>query len=383
MNGNNLKLKVSAKERGIIQNDQATFNQHKFINDIYECEKQLYIFEARLRELFVKRTVGPTDFPKDFKNSVEYKNYCKEYRKKKTFPNKVDKPDFNLTDFLDAVITTGIVPGTVIGVVVNIIVDIIKHGLVYWPVFAVAIIVMLGSLLFNLSIYNSEKKEYENYCNIVKDTKKYNANATEYNNKRYKHWENEYYNQKQLARKHFDENECVLIDNEADLIRKNKEKVENTLNALYNLRINGILCLHPNYQGLVPISIIYGYFDTGRCSQLQGHEGAYNLYEDEKMKGMIINKLDVVSKQLGKLNSTMVYVGQAIQECNERLSDLESASNRMISSVNTMNSNVSDRLNGVSNQISAIEANTANSAYYSEVGARMSTFNTVYNLLKD
>lgn len=79
----------------------------------------------------------------------------------------------------------------------------------------------------------------------------------------------------------------------------------------------------------------------------------------------------------------MIYVGKAIEECNSRLSDLESAGNRMISYVNNMNSNVSNRLNGVSNQMSAIEANTANSAYYAEVGARMSTFNTVYNLLSD
>ncbi|MGN0522044.1 MAG: hypothetical protein ACI4IQ_05340, partial [Eubacterium sp.] len=204
-----------------------------------------------------------------------------------------------------------------------------------------------------------------------------------YNNERYKYWEDEYYKEKQLARNKFDENECVLIDNEAEMIREIKSEVEATLYELYNLRINGVLCLHPNYQGLIPISIIYGYFDTGRCSQLQGHEGAYNLYEDEKMKGMIINKLDVVSKQLGELNNAMVYVGKAIEECNERLSELESTSERMISSVNSMNSNISNQLNGVSNQMSAIESNTANSAYYAEIGAKMTTFNTVYNLLKD
>lgn len=55
----------------------------------------------------------------------------------------------------------------------------------------------------------------------------------------------------------------------------------------------------------------------------------------------------------------------------------------MISSVNNMNRNVSRSLNGVSNQMSAIEANTANSAYYAEVGARMTAFNTAYNLLKN
>lgn len=231
--------------------------------------------------------------------------------------------------------------------------------------------------------YFSDSNDYKAYLNNVESIKNQNADIVKHNNERYKYWEDEYYREKQLARKSFDENECIIIDNEADRIRQIKAEVKSTLNELYNLRIDGVLCLHPNYMGLIPISIIYGYFDTGRCSQLQGHEGAYNLYEDEKMKGMIISKLDTVSQQLGQLNNTMVYVGKAIEECNERLSELESSSERMISSVNSMNSNVTKQLNGVSNQMSAIESNTANGAYYAEIGAKMATFNTVYNMLKD
>lgn len=102
-----------------------------------------------------------------------------------------------------------------------------------------------------------------------------------------------------------------------------------------------------------------------------------------KMKGIIINKLDVVSRQLGQLQSSMIYVGQAIEECNDRLSELESTSNRIINSVTNMSSNISKQISGVSNQMSAIEESTANSAYYAEVGAMMTTFNTVYNLLND
>lgn len=112
-------------------------------------------------------------------------------------------------------------------------------------------------------------------------------------------------------------------------VKANIEKLETTLSELYSMRINGVLCLHPNYQGLVPVSIIYGYFDTGRCTQLQGHEGAYNLYEDERVKGLIINKLDGISQQLNKINGTMSYVASAIDSCNNRLSTLEDAGRRM------------------------------------------------------
>lgn len=380
MNENNLKVKATSKVKAVSNDNVVVFDQRKFISDIYECEKQLYILDARLRELFVKRTVGPTDFPKDFKKSVQYKNYCKEYKKKKPLPKKPEEPDlFNWLVWVP-VFTVG---GVALGTVIDIIIDIIKGKIVTAPGFYIIVFALIAGIVFSLCGYFSDSNDYKAYLNNVESIKNQNADIVKHNNERYKYWEDEYYREKQLARKSFDENECIIIDNEADRIRQIKAEVKSTLNELYNLRIDGVLCLHPNYMGLIPISIIYGYFDTGRCSQLQGHEGAYNLYEDEKMKGMIISKLDTVSQQLGQLNNTMVYVGKAIEECNERLSELESSSERMISSVNSMNSNVTKQLNGVSNQMSAIESNTANGAYYAEIGAKMATFNTVYNMLKD
>ena len=34
------------------------------------------------------------------------------------------------------------------------------------------------------------------------------------------------------------------------------------------------------------------YLQSGRCYTLEGHEGAYNLYEEEKFKEIILTKLD-------------------------------------------------------------------------------------------
>ncbi len=374
MSENNFTIKATARNQSPMQSD-GVFNQHKFISDIYECEKKRYILVKRIDELD-KELLGPQR--PAFKPSYEYDNYCKEVKKKKSFPQKVEPLGENA--FIDALLeytpVLGIV-GAIVGVVFDFIFDSLVSGLI---VFIIAIII---GIVIGICKYVNDKTEYNNYLSEIASIKTQNADIVKYNNERYKYWENERHKRYVKTIDEFEQNTKPIIEREQEQVLHQLCAVYDTLEMLYNLRVNGVLCLHPNYQGLVPISIIYGYFDTGRCSQLQGHEGAYNLYEDEKMKGMIINKLDIVSQQLGQLNSTMVYVGQAIEECNERLSDLESASNRMISSVNNMNSNVSDRLNGVSNQMSAIEANTANSAYYAEVGARMSTFNTVYNLLSD
>lgn len=381
MSENNLKVKVTVKEQNLAQNDNLVFNQHTFISDIYECEKQKYILEEMRRSTMVKWGGPILSENLNFEHTSYYKKYCNDCKKKKPFPNKVSPPKTESIEFIGDYILEYTPITALGGVIAGIIFDIAsnswKAGLV---VFIVAIII---GIVLGIYKYVNEKDKYNGYLKEVDSVKKQNLEIDKYNQGRYKYWKEQLIKDNDELRENFMKNERPIIAREKKEIELQLSAVYDTLEMLYNLRINGVLCLHPNYQGLVPISIIYGYFDTGRCTQLQGHEGAYNLYEDEKMKGMIINKLDIVSQQLGQLNNSMTYVVQAIQECNERLSDLESASDRMINSVNNMNNNVTSRLNGVSNQMIAIEENTANSAYYAEVGARMTTFNTVYNLLND
>ena len=378
MSENNFAIKATARNQSPMQSD-GVFNQHKFISDIYECEKKRYILVKRIDELD-KELLGPQR--PAFKPSYEYDNYCKEVKKKKSFPEKVQNPD----DFFSSIedyIYFSLFLGVILAFIIDIIIDIVKKIFFFAPGFYVIIVAVILGFIVGVNNYAKDKSEYGNYLNEVESIKKQNADIVKYNNERYKYWENERHKRYVMSIDEFEQNTKPIIEREQEQALHQLCAVYNTLEMLYNLRVNGVLCLHPNYQGLVPISIIYGYFDTGRCSQLQGHEGTYNLYEDEKMKGMIIGKLNVVLKQLNQLNRSMIYVGKAIEKCKSRLYDLESAGNRMISSVNNMNSNVSNRLKGVSNQMSAIEANTANSAYYAEVGARISTFNTVYNFLRD
>lgn len=385
MSENNLKFKITAKEQNLSQNINLTFDQHKFISDIYECEKQKYILEKRYNAInnsIKRKRIKPEYWNTDFAKNAE-----KELKKR---PSSLKKPKPETFCFSDNLGFSAIIGGAT-GIVLFIL-ECIFHKIidpyfsdgaqVIFDIFIALVITLIIPIIGMIKTSNRNARVLQQYEMNYKKAIETNSKIDEYNKKIDTKWNNKYEEFCNDIDKKAEEYE-KLVKPEMHTIKKQHNLVCKTLNSLYELRLNGVLCLHPNYQGLIPISIIYGYFDTGRCTQLQGHEGAYNLYEDEKMKGIIISKLDIVSKQLNQLNNSMAYVGKTIQECNNRLIDLESVSNRMISSVNTMNSNVSDRLNGVSNQISAIETNTANSAYYSEVGARMSTFNTVYNLLKD
>lgn len=378
MGEKNIKVKTSDNMPA-----SSSFSQHKYICDLYECEKQIYILEKRRKSLMCK--IGAAIRPRDFKQSAFYKEYCREFKRNKEFPKEVSDSSF-LDVFFgiifeeDSHLILG--AGLVFAFIIDIVVDIIIKDIVILPGLITIVLSIIIAFAVNYKNYYWKHKRYNSYLADVYEVKKYNSDSEKYNNDRYQYWLEKFKKSEEKRKKEFYAEE-PYISAEIDQIEKELNTVKNTLNTLYSLRINGVLCLHPNYRGLIPISVIYGYFDTGRCTQLQGHEGAYNLYEDEKMKGIIINKLETVSKQLGDLQSSMVYVGQAIQECNSLLSDLEAEGERMTAAVHSMNKSVSNRLGGVSNQLSYIETNTANSAYYAEVGAKMATFNTVYNLLKD
>lgn len=87
--------------------------------------------------------------------------------------------------------------------------------------------------------------------------------------------------------------------------------------------------IHPKYRNFVAISQIYGYLDTGRCSELEGVHGAYNLFEFELSQHTIIDKLDTIISQLDKLNETMGYLAASINFANKQLDSISSSLNRI------------------------------------------------------
>ncbi len=374
-------MKLTVKNQSL--EPAANFSQKQYITDLYECEKTKYILENRRKWLNHEITQLLVNIP-NFENSSYYKEYNKQKKKMTTEEySKINKPYNNVKTFSEyfwRFVGVGIIISVIASIGIAFLPDYyvffdgIKIGLKID--FLSAIIGAVASLIIILiknSSYKRKKSKYdvesEKTRKIVRERDKsiYNAKKNEYN---------DYVSKTKAERAPIIE----MYRAEKRQVKANIEKLETTLSELYSMRINGVLCLHPNYQGLIPVSIIYGYFDTGRCTQFQGHEGAYNLYEDEKVKGLIINKLDGIAQQLNKINGTMSYVASAIDSCNNRLSTLEDAGRRMEKSLGSLNNNVNSLNSNVSNRMGAIEANTANAAYYSEVSARCDVFNTVYNL---
>lgn len=381
-------MKITAKNQNQALEPFASFSQKQYITDLYECEKTKYILEKR--DKWLNNEITQLLMIPNFENS----GYCREYNnQKKIYKEQVAHK--RQTEWEGISIIGGTLDFILGGMGIAILYDIYAlfspkvklfgKGLetsfkifgcsVILAVVAFAILLLAKIIcsVKNKAVYDKDVRRYK------KENPKNKAEVENFNSNLMQQKKNEY---NMYVSKTETERAPIIEMYRAEKreVKANIEKLENTLKELYSMRINGVLCLHPNYQGLMPVSIIYGYFDTGKCTQLQGHEGAYNLYDDEKMKGMIINKLDYVSNQLNQMNSTMSYVADALDECNSRLMSLEEVGNDMAKQIISLNKNVNSFNSNVSNQMAAIEENSANAAYYSEVSARCDVFNTVYNL---
>lgn len=117
----------------------------------------------------------------------------------------------------------------------------------------------------------------------------------------------------------------VLLEAQLKKLKNMNAKTKMTLQKLYNRNI-----IHPKYQGLIPVCSLYGYFDTGVCTQLEGHEGAYNKYDTESRLDYIICKMDEVLKHLEEIKSNQYQLYSAIQESNAQFDKLISNTNYMI-----------------------------------------------------
>lgn len=102
--------------------------------------------------------------------------------------------------------------------------------------------------------------------------------------------------------------------------------------------------IYPKYRGLVPISSLWEYLESGRCFTLLGPDGAYNLYESELRSNLILSKLDDILDRLDDLSAGQRALAAAITESNRKISEL-------------------------SRSLDRIEDNTAVSAYYNRVTA--------------
>lgn len=107
--------------------------------------------------------------------------------------------------------------------------------------------------------------------------------------------------------------------NNESLYSQNVRSCQESLNQLYSLDI-----IFPKYRNFVAIAQIYEYYMSGRCTELEGHEGAYNIFESELRQNVIIAQLNDVLANLEEIRRTQYMIYDAICFANSQLAQIES-----------------------------------------------------------
>ena len=178
--------------------------------------------------------------------------------------------------------------GGLIGAIIGIFAGGFINGLIIG-----AIACILLTIIFNIFEVSSENSERQK--NYETELAAYN-NAVSADTKRV--------NQEQLEKDRLNKLLPIMINE--------RDETLSVLDQYYKKDI-----IFPKYRNLIAMCSFYEYFVSGRCSSLKGHEGAYNIFENEARLERICTKLDEVVQKLDEIKSNQYILFDAIQEGNK------------------------------------------------------------------
>lgn len=305
----------------------------QYLKDVYDLESQIYAYESALRlytnEATERKKLADDNSIEGIYSKLKGKTLINSYGKEIGFPSAYKdhlmalatqeskkKSSYKIGNIVGTIGTILVIIAVIITALITIY-TISTSG--FWNAFGVgiifgAIIIGIPGVLANLVLWPIKAKLQENakddcyYKLLSSETEK----ANEYN--------------RQVYDNLVDVHNSYVID---------ENNIVNLINELYEKNI-----VHPKYRNLVAISQIYEYIDTGRCTELEGPNGAYNLFESELRQNIIIDKLDIIIEQLEALNRTMSYVALSINQTNMLLNDISNTlyqieTNTALTSYNT------------------------------------------------
>ena len=122
-------------------------------------------------------------------------------------------------------------------------------------------------------------------------------------------------------------------------------------------------CIYPKYRTLPALTSIYEYFITGRCDSLIGPHGAYNLFEDEVRKDMVISQLSTVIANMEQIKNNQYQLYQQVSYIQQNTQEIE------------------NELKQIKGYTVSLTELTALNAYYSAVTARNTEISMAYHIM--
>lgn len=135
----------------------------------------------------------------------------------------------------------------------------------------------------------------------------------------------------------------AALQSSLNVLESANKKTTNCLQQLYNKNI-----LYPKYRNLACVCTLYEYFDSGRCTTLEGHEGAYNLLENEMRMNRIITQNDRILENLEAIRVNQELLYDSIEAANQKADQIIRGCDRM-----------SNQLNGIQAQGAELNARVA------------------------
>ena len=112
------------------------------------------------------------------------------------------------------------------------------------------------------------------------------------------------------------------------LIAESQRKLTDTRELLQKAYDKGLL--YGKYRNFVAVCSICEYLESGRCSELSGPDGAYNLFEMEIRMNLVITQLNSVISKLDQIQANQVMLYDAISAGNQLTSQLIGQTNECI-----------------------------------------------------
>ena len=156
-----------------------------------------------------------------------------------------------------------------------------------------------------------------------------------------------------------------LINNEIETAKTTLTALLKGQNRLYSYNI-----VFGKYRNFVALSSFYEYLLSGRCTSLEGPNGAYNLYESEIRANQIIAQLSEVVKSLEEIKNNQYMAYSQLQTIRGDLESLNSKMSSALSSlrrVNDSQNSIKDSLETIKDSNKAIVQNSEAILHNSEI----------------
>ncbi|MBQ7897478.1 MAG: zinc ribbon domain-containing protein [Clostridia bacterium] len=161
------------------------------------------------------------------------------------------------------------------------------------------------------------------------------------------------------ARVEKEKKQILALQTQQDELRAEITNIEAIMNELYSINV-----IYPKYREMVPIITMWEYFDSRRCSELFGPNGAYNLYESESRQDIIISNLNKALTMLAQIRDNQYALYEAIQESNDIAERVYRQNESMLESSKN------------------IERNSEIAAYNSKIAAQNSTISAYIDMCR-